>query len=378
MAAPVNAGTYSAVISFVMASGYAQLEDITVSYTVDKAVQAAPASAGTIIAAYDSIVMRPSENAEYSLDGVSWQKSNSFYELSPNTQYTVYVRIMETEDGNYAASDAVSMKVVTAHRQVPAPVLDSRTVTYTGTVQEYKVSAVTGVRNINITYAYNGEILSGAPVDAGEYDVNISFEMETGYKQLENMISELIILKAPQTAPTAAVTAVSDTSLTVSKLSGAEYSIDGGSTWQTSNTFTNLSRNTKYTVLVRLAEDKNHTASPVVEVKGTTGMTAAPVPSSLQSYTATYDGTAKEYLYAAQLAEIQGVQSVEVTYSGTTNAGVSYRSTTPPTEAGEYAVTVVLRAEEGYTLAASLLGSKMTIERAPQVMPEAPTISTAI
>ena len=373
--APVNAGTYTAAVSFVMTPGYAQLGDAAVSYTVDKAAQAVPESLSTIIIAYDSIVMRQIESAEYSLDGISWQNSNSFYGLSPNTQYTVYARIPETADGNYAASEAVSMIVVTSHRQAQVPALESRTVTYTGTAQEYKVTSITGVRNINVIYSLNGEVFASAPIDAGEYDVSLSFEMESGYKQLENMTSKLIILKAPQSAPTAAVTATTDTSLIVAKISGAEYSIDGGSTWQTSNVFTDLNRNTRYTVLVRMAEDKNHASSPTVEASGSTSMTAAQIPSSMPSYTVTYDGTAKEYLHAAQLLEIDGVQSAEVTYSGTTNAGVSYRSTTPPAEAGQYAVTILLRPESGYTLSTSLLGSKMTIERAPQVMPEAPSIA---
>lgn len=374
-AAPVNAGEYTATVSFAMAAGYEQTPPVEVSYTIAKAVQNAPATIGLIIASYDSIVLTPVAGAEYSKDGVVWQSSNSFYGLTANTEYTMYVRMSASEDGNYAPSSALSMSVVTDRRQAQAPTHTPRTVTYNGEPQVYPVAAITGVAEAIVTYAVNGTVLTDAPVNAGEYDVSITYRMENGYKQLDPMTSKLTILKVPQTAPVAAVTGATDTTLTISNLSGAEYSINGGSTWQTSNRFTGLARNAQYTVLVRLAEDENHSASPATEVKGYTTATTSEVPSMLPSYTVTYDGTAKEYIYAANLSDIEGVQTVTVTYSGTTNAGAGYRSTTPPTEAGQYAVTISLTAEPGYVLAQSIIGAKLTIERAPQTMAEAPTIA---
>ncbi len=373
--APVNAGAYTATVSFTMTAGYAQLADVEVPYVISPAAQAAPEGISTHIVSYDSVVLKPVEGAEYSKDGVVWQSSNSFYDLTANTEYTLYIRMPASQDGNYAPSEALSMSVVTEKRQAQAPTLAPRTVTYNGEAQAYTVAAITGVRETVITYAANGVVLGGAPVDAGEYDVSITYSMEPGYKQLESMTSKLIILKAPQTAPIAAVTASSDISLTISSLSGAEYSIDGGNTWQTSNTFTGLERNTQYTVLVRLAEDKNHEASPAVEVKGKTTTTTSEVPSMLPSYSVTYDGTAKEYVHANALMDIAGVQSMTVTYTGTTNAGAGYRSTTPPTEAGQYAVTISLTAKPGYVLGQSIIGTKLTIERAPQTLTEAPSIA---
>ena len=372
---PVNAGEYTATVSFTMASGYAQLAPVEVPYTINKAAQAAPEAIGLVIASYDSIVLRAVDGAEYSKDGVAWQSENSFYGLNANTEYTMYLRMPATADGNYAPSDSLTMSVTTSKRDAQAPSLAPRTVTYSGEPQAYSVAAITGVQEAVVAYVQDGKILESAPVDAGEYDVSITFRMENGYKQLDSMTSKLTILKASQNAPAAALTAVSDTSLTISNLSGAEYSIDGGNTWQTSHTFTGLERNTQYTILVRLAADKNHNASPAVEVRASTTATTSEVPSMLPAYSVTYDGTAKEYPYAANLSDIAGVQSVTVTYTGTTNAGAGYRSTTPPTEAGQYAVMVTLTAKPGYVLAQSMIGSKMTIERAPQTLTEAPTIA---
>ena len=59
-------------------------------------------------------------------------------------------------------------------------------------------------------------------------------------------------------------------SLTVSAIPGAEYSIDGGTTWQTGNTFSGLDADKSYTILVRMAEDENHTASGTRPVSGRT------------------------------------------------------------------------------------------------------------
>ena len=373
--APVNAGEYTATVSFTMANGYAQLPAAEVPYTINKAAQAAPAFIELAVSSYDSIVLRPVDGAEYSKDGVAWQSDNSFYGLTANTEYTMYVRMPATADGNYSPSESLTMSVTTSKRDAQAPSLATRTVTYSGEPQAYTVAAITGVSETIITYALNGEILASAPVDAGEYDVSISFRMENGYKQLDPMTSKLIILKASQNAPAAALTAASDTSLTVSNIAGAEYSIDGGANWQPSNVFANLERNTPYTILVRMAEDRNHEASPSVEVKGSTTATTSEVPSMLPAYNVTYDGSPKEYIHAASLADIEGVQTVTVTYTGTTNAGTGYRSTTPPTEAGQYAVTITMTAKPGYTLQQSLIATKLTIDRAPQDLPENPSIA---
>jgi len=373
--APVNAGEYTATVSFVMSAGYEQTASVDVPYTIHKAALPGIESVSTIIASYDSIVMTPITGAEYSLDGVTWQSSNSFNSLHPNTSYTVYVRMPATADGNYAPSEPTTLSVVTTKRDAQAPALAPKTVTYSGEAIAYTVPAITGVSEVSVAYLQDGTVLDSAPTDAGVYDISITYQMETGYKQLDPMTSKLTILKAPQAAPVAAVTAATDTTLMISNLSGAEYSINGGDTWQTSHSFTGLERNTQYTVLVRLAEDKNHEASPATEVKGYTTATTSEVPSMLPAYSVIYDGTAKEYAYAETLADIDGVQSMAVTYSGTTNAGAAYRSATPPTEAGQYAVTISLTAKPGYILAQSVIGTKQTIERAPQTLAEAPSIA---
>lgn len=83
------------------------------------------------------------------------------------------------------------------------------------------------------------------------------------------------VAKATQDAPAAPVaTATSHTTIEVEALADspagakAEYSIDGGQTWQTETTFTGLEPETEYTVIARFQELDTHGASEASE--GTT------------------------------------------------------------------------------------------------------------
>ena len=65
--APVNAGSYTATVSFVMEPGYPQLSGLTVSYTIEKAAQPCPAPT-LAAAATNSLTLNVAENAEYSME----------------------------------------------------------------------------------------------------------------------------------------------------------------------------------------------------------------------------------------------------------------------------------------------------------------------
>lgn len=54
-------------------------------------------------------------NYEYSKDGVNWQSSSVFENLTPNTEYTFYQRIKETGD-TYASSSSAGLKVKTGSK----------------------------------------------------------------------------------------------------------------------------------------------------------------------------------------------------------------------------------------------------------------------
>ncbi|MEE1024875.1 MAG: glycoside hydrolase family 16 protein [Acutalibacteraceae bacterium] len=64
--------------------------------------------------AKDSIVLKSQEGYEYSLDGEHWQSSNVFKNLTPNTEYKAYQRVVSNGVFSGAAntSDAVTVKTL--------------------------------------------------------------------------------------------------------------------------------------------------------------------------------------------------------------------------------------------------------------------------
>ncbi len=74
--------------------------------------------------------------------------------------------------------------------------------------------------------------------------------------------------KPPQAAPAApVVSALTDTSVTLETIPGAEYRLNDGA-WQTDPEFTGLTPNTTYNLYARLARTSTHAASPASPAGG--------------------------------------------------------------------------------------------------------------
>ncbi|MBR1742918.1 MAG: carboxypeptidase regulatory-like domain-containing protein, partial [Lachnospiraceae bacterium] len=70
--------------------------------------------------------------------------------------------------------------------------------------------------------------------------------------------------KTTPTKPSAPVLeGKTDTTITVKAVSGQEYSIDGGKTWQTSGTFTGLTPETEYSIVTKITATSTANESPV-------------------------------------------------------------------------------------------------------------------
>lgn len=94
-----------------------------------------------------------------------------------------------------------------------------------------------------------------------------------------------------------------DTTITVAAIAGAEYSKDGGTTWQSSNVFTRLNPNTDYAINIRYAATaSSFTSTPLgsVTIKTKTAPGTAPgVPSvSTQAYNSLTIQAIAGYQYA--------------------------------------------------------------------------------
>ena len=127
----------------------------------------------------------------------------------------------------------------------------------------------------NVTYSYTGTgstsygPSSEPPTAAGSYTVTATAAETATHTAAVSEPVAFSISKAEQSAPAAPTLASrSSHSLTVNAIAAsasgapAEYSIDGGQTWQRETTFTGLSAATSYEIVARYAETDSHSASP--------------------------------------------------------------------------------------------------------------------
>lgn len=97
-----------------------------------------------------SIALAPRDGYEYSVDGVTWQDSNVFEELSFDTEYTFRQRIAETED-TYTSEVSTAITV----RTLPKPACSI--VPFDPVVADYNSSSITLARFPGYEYSLDGE-----------------------------------------------------------------------------------------------------------------------------------------------------------------------------------------------------------------------------
>lgn len=370
--APVNAGSYTATVSFVMEQGYPQLSAATVQYVIEKAAQTCPAP--TLAAAtVNSLTLNTVENAEYSMDGKVWQDGPVFKNLDAGTGYTLYQRLKATEDGNYDASPAASAQFSTEYTTVDpgdlSAVLKPQSYPYTGNPIAYQVPTISHVTKATVTYSVDGQTTTAPPTNAGTYPVTVSFTMQAGTAPLDPVTSTLTITKVEQNAPAAPRASNTATnSITITAIPGAVFSIDGGKTWQASTIFEGLTPDTAYTIQAKYPGDRNHEESPTSSaiIRTTRQNTSA---GTVQSAVYTYDGTPKSLVADVPTGCTQVVQ----TFTGTN--GTAYGPTTePPANPGVYNVKVSYTMQSGYAELQPQYAT-LTINKATPAMPLAPVVT---
>lgn len=140
-----------------------------------------------------------------------------------------------------------------------------------GTAVQPTVTSTTN-EGANIIYSYSGTDGTSygpsnePPTAAGSYTVTATVAETATHTAAESAPVAFSISKAEQSAPAAPTLA--SRSLTVNAIAAsasgapAEYSIDGGQTWQRETTFTGLTAATSYEIVARYAETDSHNASP--------------------------------------------------------------------------------------------------------------------
>ncbi len=236
-----------------------------------------------------SITVSAIPGQEYSIDGgTTWQVSGLFEGLEPETSYEVITRTAET-DTDMASAVSAPLTVTTkplAPDAPAAPVLGSVT------SSSITVSAMAGLE-----YNLNG----GAWQDSGTFSglsPNTRYEIRARVKATGDMpcseASPALAVTTDKQSVSAPTTPVldsrTDTSVTVQTAPGQEYSINGGSAWQSSGTFTGLSPNREYFITTRVKETGTSYASPsspALTVKTKKTAPSAPAAPRLWSRTDT-------------------------------------------------------------------------------------------
>ena len=138
------------------------------------------------------------------------------------------------------------------------------------------------------------------------------------------------------------VTGVTDSSITIEVVDGMAYSIDGGVTWQTTGTFTGLTRDTTYEIKVKAVETACYK-----ELEGPSTMQATEKTTvtfeRFADQTVEYNGHAQTYTLPKSNP---GIASMTITgYDGIA---------TPPVTVGDYVVNIDFVAADGYMLPETL------------------------
>ena len=180
-------------------------------------------------------------NAEFSLDGVDWQRSGQFNSLQPVTEYKVYSR----RYNEYSPIASEPLVVKTTKSTVSAPGAP--------TIEEYSVNKVTLKAISGYEYSCDGGLTwQSSNVFEGiaqnkiyEFCVRKA-ETETVFASEKSAALYFALPKAPE------IERIGATTLTLKAVDGFEYSLDKIE-WQTSPYFTGLINNMTYTVYQRIS-----------------------------------------------------------------------------------------------------------------------------
>jgi len=213
------------------------------------------------------ITLQEIEGYEYSIGGTEWQSSPHFDGLRPYTNYSFYQRLAAVNGGEPGvSSEKVTIRTLKSTVATPPPpTVASRTDTTitlrTVTGCEYSKNGThwtTAIKFINLT---------------PETEYTFYQRVKETTKTYASDPSEPIIVKTKATAPepldAPVVLAVTDTTIELEKISGAEYSIDG-ETWQDSNMLNDMEPLTDYTVYQRLKATDDCVASEATTCETTT------------------------------------------------------------------------------------------------------------
>ncbi len=231
-----------------------------VKATTDKSVQVKPVVDMPEVTA-DTISFAEMAGLEFSINnGATWQDSNIFEGLTPNTQYTILVRLAETATQH--ASEVVSFELITTKYEQAMPTEQTNSNFCEPT--SITVGEVLGAEySLDGVHYQDSNVFTDLEVNT-EYLVYIRYpETDTHYASQPYTVY-ISTVKYSQSAPAISdAEEVTPNSITMPIIEGVEYSL-GGEIYDTDNYFENLQPNTYYDIYARYAEDATHYAGESV------------------------------------------------------------------------------------------------------------------
>ena len=239
----------------------------TGSGPVAKQQQAAPAAPTLYNKTADTVTLDTVLGMEYFKDGGTWQTSNAFDSLDPDTEYTFYMRLKGT--ATKEPSPASLPLIVKTHKAAL-----SGTVIIGGT-PKYGVLLLAVTTGLNTTPAIpdlgelsyqwkrDGSVIAGANSESyilSSVDIGKTITVAVTSANCEGNVTSAataVVEKADGgTAPivTGSYTGNGSTfTYTVNAITGAEYKLDSG-IWQDSNVFTGIAPLSSHTFYARFRE----------------------------------------------------------------------------------------------------------------------------
>ncbi|MBC7654461.1 MAG: gliding motility-associated C-terminal domain-containing protein [Oligoflexus sp.] len=219
-----------------------------------------------------SISIITQSGVEYSLNGTTYQSSNTFPGLAPNN-YTLYVRNTADNICVTPSSGAITINAIPTPPVVPTTdsVIQPTCATPSGSIL---ITTQTGVE-----YSLNGTMYQSSNTFSGLAPNNYTlYVRSTGDNTCLKSSATMTTINAVPTPPVVATTAsvVQPTcatpsgSISITTQTGVEYSLNG-TTYQSSNTFSGLALN-NYTLYVRNIADNT------CSIQSTASVTVNPLP----------------------------------------------------------------------------------------------------